>query len=259
MRKITFTLALMITISLTANAQFGKLNSKHLDAIKKTTQALTLSDAEVSSYVQEYIDWVDTQNPLCSTTDEDANKREYAERLEKIKADMVLPAGVNLEIQVFYVTDQNAFACANGSIRLMSGLMDMLTDDEIIGVIGHEVGHIVNKDTKNSFKKALMTSALKDVAASTHEKVAKLTESQFGSLAEALANAQYSQKAEYAADDYGYELLKESGKDSGAMASALRKIQQLQDDSSVDLLKLKQLFSTHPESGKRAERLEQKG
>lgn len=259
MKKISLTLTMILAFSLGANAQFGKLNKKHLDAVKKTAQALTISDEDMANYVQEYVDWVDKHNVLCTTTDENPKSKAYADRLEKIKADIVMPEGMKLDIKVFYVVDQNAFACANGSIRLMAGLMDMLTDDEILGVIGHEIGHIANKDTKNAFKKALMTSALKDVVASTSETVASLTDSQLGALGEALAGAQFSQKAEYAADDYGYDLLKKCGKDSGAMASALRKIQQLQDDSNIDRSKVKQLFSTHPESGKRAARLEKKG
>lgn len=107
-------------------------------------------------------------------------------------------------------------------------------------------------------KKALLTSALKDVVGSTGNTAAALTESQLGDLGEALANAQYSQKAEYAADDYGYELLKKCGKDAKSMASALRVIQKLQDDAGVDKSKTRQLFSTHPESGKRADKLEKK-
>lgn len=154
--------------------------------------------------------------------------------------------------------DQNAFACANGSIRVFAGLMELLTDDEILGIVGHEVGHIVNKDSKDAFKKALLTSALKDAVASTSDAAATLTDSQLGELGEALASAQFSQKAEYAADDYGYEFLKKSGKDPMGMVTALRVIQKLSDDAGVDKSKAKQLFSTHPESGKRADKLEAK-
>jgi putative metalloprotease len=34
----------------------------------------------------------------------------------------------------------NAFATADGTIRIYSGLMEMMTDDELIFVIGHEIG-----------------------------------------------------------------------------------------------------------------------
>lgn len=257
MKKLLLALAL-IAFTISANAQFGKLkiDKKHVDAAKKTAQALTITDEQMAAYCQEYIDWMDAHNPVCD--DSDPGMKEFADRLDKIASQIPAIDGVKLDIKAYYVINQNAFACANGSIRVFAGLMELMTDDEILGIIGHEIGHIVNKDSKDGFKKALLTSALKDAVGSTGATAAALTESQLGDLGEALANAQYSQKAEYAADDYGYDLLKKCGKDPKGMASALRVIQKLQDDAGVDKSKTRQLFSTHPESGKRAEKLDKK-
>ncbi|HML64828.1 MAG TPA: M48 family metalloprotease [Dysgonomonas sp.] len=254
MKKLLIALTLILICSHTANAQLGglKINKKHLDAATKTAKALTLTDEQIATYCQEYIDWMDAHNPVCKTTDSDPGMKAVADRLEKIKATM--PSDVKLDIQAYYVVDQNAFACANGSIRVFAGLMELMTDDGILGIIGH----IVNKDSKEAFKKALLTSALKDAVGSTGDVAATLTDSQLGELGEALAGAQFSQKAEYAADDYGYEFLKKSGKDPMGMVTALRIIQKLSDDAGVDKSKAKQLFSTHPESGKRADKLEAK-
>jgi len=258
MKKLLLALTLILFCSFTANAQFGKIkiNKKHIDAATKTVQAFTLTDGQIAEYCQEYIDWMDEHNPVCATTDEDPKRKEFAERLEKIVASIPADEVANLDIKAYYVIDQNAFACANGSIRVFAGLMELMTDDEILGIVGHEVGHIAHKDSKEAFKKALLTSALKDVVGSTSETAGKLTDSQLGELGEALASAQFSQKQEYAADEYGFELLKKSGKDPKAMASALRVIQKLQDDANIDQSKVRQLFSTHPESGKRADKLE---
>ncbi|WP_165021140.1 MULTISPECIES: M48 family metallopeptidase [unclassified Dysgonomonas] len=260
MKKILLTLTLVMSCCFVANAQFGKvkINSKQIEAATKTAKALTLTDAEMAAYCQEYIDWVDAHNPLCKVTDTDPGKKACAERLEKIISTAPDVKELNLDIQAFYVVDQNAFACANGSIRVFAGLMELMTDDEILGIIGHEVGHIVNKDSKDAFKNALLTSALKDAVGSTSGTAAALTDSQLGALGESLAGATYSQKQEYAADDYGYEFLKRSGKDPQSMASALRVIQKLQDDAGADKSKVNQLFSSHPDSAKRAEKLDQK-
>jgi putative metalloprotease len=243
-----------ISFSNFANAQFNK--SKLLDAAKKSTQAVTLSDAEIEQYTEEYMVWSDSENQICQ--DSDPNQKKYSDRLKNILGGVNSVDGKKLDIQVYYSPIQNAFACANGSIRVYAGLMDIMSDDELFGIIGHEVGHIVNKDTKDAFKKALLTSALLDAVGSTGKTAASLTSSQLGSLAEAFASAQFSQKAEYAADDYGYEFLKKNGKDPKAMASSLRNLQKLFDDAGTDKSKITQLFSTHPESGKRAERLEKK-
>ena len=108
-------------------------------------------------------------------------------------------------------------------------------------------------------KQALLTSALKDAVASTNNKVAALTDSQLGSLSEALASAKYSRKHEDEADDYGYEFLMAHGKNPRAMALAFKKLQQLEAEAGATKTnKLNQLFSTHPELDKRIKRMEQR-
>ena len=52
--------------------------------------------------------------------------------------------------------------------------MDIMSDDELLGVIGHEVGHVAKKHSKKAFKQSLLTSALKDAVASTGNVAAAL-------------------------------------------------------------------------------------
>lgn len=89
-----------------------------------------------------------------------------------------------------------------------------MSDEELLGVIGHEIGHVAHRDSKKGIRTALLTSALKDGISSRGGKAAALSESQLGDLSEALINARYSQKQECNADDYGYEFLKNAGKKS---------------------------------------------
>ena len=137
--------------------------------------------------------------------------------------------------------------------------MDIMSDEELLGVIGHEVGHVAHKDSKNGFRTALLTSALKDGISSQGGKAAALTESQLGDLGEALVNATYSQKQEREADDYGYEFLKKAGKNPWAMALSFQKLKQLQEEAGAQKSsKLNQLFSTHPDLDARIKRMEER-
>ena len=155
--------------------------------------------------------------------------------------------------------DVNAFACADGSVRVFSSLMDIMSDEELLGVIGHEVGHVAHKDSKKAFRTALLTSALKDGISSTGGKAAALTDSQLGSLGEALVNANYSQKQERAADDYGYEFLKKGGKNPWSMALSFQKLKALQEEAGAKKdSKINQLFSTHPDIDARIKRMEER-
>ena len=221
-----------------------------VNAVSQGVKSFTITDAQVIEYTDEYVQWSDANNPLCKTTDDDKGKRAVAERLAAIVS--VIPADLvaahNLDIQAYYVADVNAFACANGAIRVFAGLMDLMTDDEILAVIGHEIGHIVNNDSKDAFIMALRVSALREAAGAVSGTVSRLSDSQLGELGEALANSQYSQTQEFEADAYGFGLLKQLGKDPGNMASALGVLLELQEEAgSPANSRYAKLFSSHPD------------
>lgn len=243
--------AAMLVFGGAAHAQFNL--KKAGSAVAKAAKAVTLSDEQMVQYVKEYIDWMDKNNPVT------AADNPYTKRLDSITAGMTSVEGTPLNFKVYDVVDVNAFACPDGSIRVFSSLMDIMTDDELLGVIGHEIGHIAKKHSKSSMKQALLTSALKDAVASSSNKVATLTDSQLGALGESLASAKYSRKHEDEADDYGYEFLKSHGKNPLAMALAFKKLQQMEQEAGASKTsKINQLFSTHPELDKRIERMEKR-
>ena len=97
---------------------------------------------------------------------------------------------------------------------------------------------------------------MKDAVGATSDKAAALTESQLGDLSEALVSATYSQKAEHAADDYGYEFLRDHGKNPRAMAKSFLRLKSLQEEQGVGKTsKINQLFSSHPDLDARIERM----
>lgn len=151
----------------------------------KVLKAATLTDADMAKYVKEYIAWMDEHNHVCDA------KSPYTKRLNRLTQGLTSVEGIPLNFKVYYVTDVNAFACPDGSVRVFSSLMDAMTDEELLGVIGHELGHVAHKDSKKGFRTALLTSALKDGIASTNGAAAALSESQLGSLGESLLNATY--------------------------------------------------------------------
>ena len=212
----------------------------------KVLKAATLTDADMAKYVKEYVAWMDEHNHVCDA------KSPYTKRLNRLTQGLNEVEGIPLNFKVYYVTDVNAFACPDGSVRVFSSLMDAMTDEELLGVIGHELGHVAHKDSKKGFRTALLTSALKDGIASTNGAAAALSESQLGSLGESLLNATYSQKQESKADGYGYEFLKKNGKNPWAMALAFERLKKLEEDAGVQKdSKWQRMFSSHPDLDKR--------
>lgn len=242
---------LCMTGTTPAMAQFNI--NKMVSGATKAVKAVTLTDEQMAEYVKEYIDWMDTHNQVC------ADDNPYTVRLKKLTEGLTDADGIPLNFKVYYVVDVNAFACPDGSVRIFSSLMDIMTDEELLGVIGHEVGHIAHRDSKKGFRTALLTSALKDGISSKGGKAAALTESQLGDLGEALVSATYSQKQEREADDYGYEFLKKAGKNPWAMTLSFQKLKKMEEEAGVQKgSKLNQLFSTHPDLDSRIKRMEER-
>ena len=249
MRKQLLLIAIL-AIS-TINASYGQFNlKKAVSAGAKVTKAATLSDAQMVAYVSEYMEWMDANNPVCE------GDCEYAKRLTDITKNINDDA---INIKAYFVIDVNAFACADGSIRVCAGLMDIMSDQEILGVIGHEIGHIKNEDSKKAFRAALLTSALRDGISSAGGKAAQLSNSQLGDLGEAVASSTFSQKQEHNADEYGYNFLKSHNENPWAMAQAFKKLQTMMEEMGADKDNaIQQLFSTHPDLEKRIENMEKK-
>lgn len=170
-----------------------------MSGASKAIQAATISDSDIRSYVGEYIAYSDRQNKVAP------ENNPYTVRLRKLTSGLNSVDGVPLNFKVYLTNDVNAFACADGSVRVYSGLMDRMTDDEVLGVIGHEIGHVAHKDTRKAFQQALLQSAVLDGIGSTSATAAALTNSQLSQIGQSLLSARYSQKQESNADDYGYD------------------------------------------------------
>ena len=137
---------------------------------------------------------------------------------------------------------------ADGTIRLYSGLMEMMDDGELRFVLGHEMGHVVRNHIRKKLQLAYAASALRKGIASQAGTAGALAASQLGGFTELLVNAQFSQQEEREADDYGAGFLERQGYDRKPAISALRKLAPLGNNHSF--------LASHPAPGVRADRLE---
>lgn len=228
------------------NINVGKL----MDAAASTVSALTLTDAQMAKYVKESIDQMDNENTVPGPDSP------YTQRLVRLTDGLTEVDGIPLNFKVYEVTDVNAFACPDGSVRVFSGLMDIMSDDELLGIIGHEVGHVAKRHSKESFKQALYSDALKNAIAAANETAGRLSNSTLSKLGEKLVNAKYSQKHEYQADEYGYEFLKSHGRNPWGMVFSFEKLLELEGGGNGATANyFQKMFSSHPETKKRIERL----
>ncbi len=221
----------------------------------KVAQAASLTDEQIQAYVAQYVTQLDAQNTVLPETSA------YVKRVRNMTKGITSVDGVPLNFKVYKTNDVNAFACADGSVRIYSGLLDKMTDDEVLGVVGHEIGHVALKHSKKQFKQALLTSALRDAVVSTGGTIAVLTASQLGDIGESLMSAKFSRKQETQADDYGYEFLKEHGKNPWAMAMAFEELLAMSSGGTSSGTQaaassaVSEIFSDHPATEKRIQRM----
>lgn len=244
-------IALIVYVIVVTRARV-RLPHPGLQATVDVLQAATLRDEHVVATARRFVEYADAQQPALPAGDP------YAERLERLTSRYAAVNGVPLNFRVYRTPQVNAFATADGSIRIYSGLMDRMSDDELMAIVGHEMGHIRNSDSLGAMRKACLTSAIRNTLGAAGGVIGALSSSQWGALAERLTSAGFSRKQEYAADDFAFGFLLRNGYDPYAMATALDKLARLASAEQGAGKELLQLFSTHPDSAERARRMREK-
>ena len=237
-------------VSTVSYAQFNL--KKAIGAATKTVQAVTLTDQQMANYVKESVQWMDEHNPVLP------DDNPYTQRLNALTDGITDADGIPLNFKVYDVIDINAFACPDGSVRVFSSLMDIMNDDELMGVIGHEIGHVMKRHSKEAFKKQLLSEAMMDAVGSTSNKAAQLTDSQLKDLSLAFINAKYSQKQEKEADECGYDFLVANNRNPWGMVMAFEKLQSMEGDSGTKQSYISKMFSSHPETKDRIKKMSEK-
>jgi len=221
-----------------------------LSGAVKAGKAMTLTDEDFAEIVQKQVELLDKSNTVCSSNSK------YAKRLKQLTKGMTDADGIELNFKVYQTKEYNAFACPDGSVRVYSALMDILDDNELLGVIGHEIGHVALRHSKKAWQGALWRSAASDVIGSRSSTWAGLSDSYLGSITSAALSAKHSRYHETQADDYGYQFLKDCGKNPWAMGLAFKKLKALsKQNSNSKYSKLLEAFSSHPDFDERIERM----
>jgi putative metalloprotease len=240
MKKLLIATCLSATLLTTGCVDTG------LSAGTDFLKAATMTDEDAIALAAAAKKEMDASNDVAPA------KNKYAKRLAKITKGLENEDGLNLDFKVYLVEDINAFAMADGTVRVYSGLMDILTDDEIRFVIGHEVGHVKLGHSKKAAQVAYASSGVQKGAAAAGGKVGALSQSQLGNFANKLVNSQFSQSQETDADTYAVKFMKRHGWDPKAGIGVMKKFQQMEAEAGGSG---HSVFSSHPASDDREEHI----
>lgn len=245
-RQFALVALILFSVAAFAGCKGGFSPSAALDAGSDLYKAAAISDEEVAELSKKSVAQYDAQSTVASASDK------YTKRLMGIVGGLVNEDGLNLNFKVHKTPDVNACAFPDGSVRVNSGLMDLMTDDEIYFVLGHEIGHVKLGHSAKGMRVAYAASAARKGASAAGGVAAAISASELGALSEAFVNAQFSQSQESDSDEYGLNLMKKYGKDTSSAVSALRKLASLGPASSG----MASMFSSHPDSSARADKIE---
>lgn len=127
----------------------------------------------------------------------------------------------------------NAFAIPAGHIFINSGLLAaMETEDELAGILGHEIAHVVNRHISKRIERskkidfATMAGMVAGIflGATTGDATAMQTLAIGSAAAGQTASLAYSREDEAQADQSGLEYIRKAGYDPEGLLSVLKKI-----------------------------------
>lgn len=242
MRYLSMAAACAAWLVLAGCQSIGSLDTSALqDAGGSAAKAFTVSDSDILSMSEQSCAAMDAKSQLAPTNSS------YTARLNKLV--LAMPQSINgkpADYKVYITKEVNAWAMANGCIRVYSGLLDLMNDDEMRGVIGHEIGHVALGHSKSQMRTAYGASAVRTAAGAAGGVVGMLTKSQAGDLAEKFVNAQFSQSQESAADNYAFDLLTERKLERSGLVTGFKKLAAQGGGGGIALL------NSHPPSSQRA-------
>ena len=218
--------AVMFALALPANAQFGKALKKAGKSVTKAVGDVAgdmASDVVANKVSVKMVEFMDNNNTVA------AEDSEYYKRLAGLVADKYVNVdGLSLNYKIYENPEANIITTADGSMRVYTGMMDMLTDDELLAVISTQIGHLANKDVRDALLKVASEDNATKAGSAQLEKLLSFSGDKMGTVINELLQIPYTEDQNKAADNYAYDLLTNNGKDTSSLVSALQKFAELE-------------------------------
>lgn len=144
----------------------------------------------------------------------------------------------------------NAFALPGGQIFITEALFRMLkTEDELAGVLGHEIGHVVGRHSSEQIATSNLLGGLTSAAViATSSDQGGNGSVQLANLVNQLITTKYGRDDEIESDKLGVRFLHESGYNPEALIRVMEVLKQASGDGGGP-----EFLSTHPSPENRAE------
>lgn len=158
-----------------------------------------------------------------------------------------VPEGIEFEFHIVDDDAINAFAIPGGGIYVNTGLLEAADNEaELMGVLGHEVGHVTERHIARRLVTAYGASAVTQMALGQDP---GLLGQLVGSIAQQGAMLTYSRANEREADERGVEYMIDAGYNPEGFISFFEKLDERPSPPAF--------LSSHPPPGDRADDIRQ--
>jgi len=144
----------------------------------------------------------------------------------------------------------NAFALPGGQCFITMGLMKELeNEDQLAGVIGHEIGHVVGRHGAERIAKQELTQGLTGAAVIA---AGDYSTAQAAQMIGQMVNLKYGRDDELESDDLGVRFMVDAGYDPREMLGVMRILK-----AAAGPNRQPEFQSTHPDPENRMEKIEE--
>lgn len=169
------------------------------------------------------------------------------------------PAGSSPYQFKFYLLDDdqtiNAFALPGGQIFLTDGLYRQLrNEDQLAGVLGHEIGHVIGRHSAEHMARAQLTQGLTGaavIASYDPDNPSSIQRGQMAMLVGQMVNMKYGRDDEIESDMFGVCFMNDAGYDPAAMMDVMNILAEASQGNQTP-----EFFSTHPNPENRIENIQ---
>ncbi|NNE92706.1 MAG: M48 family metallopeptidase [Verrucomicrobiales bacterium] len=161
--------------------------------------------------------------------------------------------GINYPFEFHLLADErtvNAFALPGGQIFITAALAGKLTEDQLAGVLGHEVGHVLAKHSNQQMAKQGLLSGVGQAVAVMVGGESGVGGHSAGAMVTQVLSTRYGREDELESDRIGAILMHEAGYDPRELINVMKILAESSGGGGGP-----EFMSTHPHPESRIEQL----
>lgn len=184
-------------------------------------RATLINDEDLKKIADEDIKEMDDNQTIAKDIDQ------YYLDLQKVMKKIDVPDDLKLDVKVYMNPFLYIFTRSNNAIRVNSGIIEALTDEQLLFLMAHEIAHLKYKDYKSSYRKAHAMFALEKAINISGDVVASTSNGLLSSVTSSMRKSRFQKDEEFAADKYAISVLKKNGIDKKEAVDALKYLQYM--------------------------------